>query len=163
MAAMDWRANLEGTVARNLRSLRDAVLSPKAAATSGEKVAELASRAAPVIWLVGKVQAGKVDDYLKGLKRGFVPAAELAKKNGTLVDYQILVNRNQVAPGATVLILEKYADWSQFAPNKERDLKKRAELRKTLPKEESDKLVNGFNGYRTFVDEGSYWGVEFAK
>jgi uncharacterized protein (DUF697 family) len=56
---MDWRANLEGTVARNLRSLRDAVLSPKAAATSGEKVAELASRAAPVIWLVGKVQAGK--------------------------------------------------------------------------------------------------------
>jgi hypothetical protein len=110
-----------------------------------------------------KVQAGKVDDYLKGLKRGFVPAAELAKKNGTLVDYQILVNRNQVAPGATVLILEKYADWSQFAPNKERDLKKRAELRKTLPKEESDKLVNGFNGYRTFVDEGSYWGVEFAK
>ncbi len=35
------------------------VFSPKAAATPDEKVAELASRAAPVIWLIGKVQAGK--------------------------------------------------------------------------------------------------------
>jgi uncharacterized protein (DUF697 family) len=59
MAAMDWRANLEGRVTRSLRGLRDAVLAPKAAEASDEKVAELASRAAPVIWLIGKVQAGK--------------------------------------------------------------------------------------------------------
>jgi uncharacterized protein (DUF697 family) len=59
MAAMDWRANLEGVLTRSWRSVRDTVLSPQAVATPDEKVAELASRTAPVIWLVGKVQAGK--------------------------------------------------------------------------------------------------------
>ena len=59
MAAMDWQASLEGVLARSWRSLRDSVLSPQAVAPPDDKVAELASRTAPLIWLIGKVQAGK--------------------------------------------------------------------------------------------------------
>jgi hypothetical protein len=111
-----------------------------------------------------KVQGGRLDDYLENLKRTFVPGAELAKRNGTLVDYHILVNRNQVAPGATVLVIEQYVDWMAVAPNnRDRDLKERAELRKSLSKVDSDKLMSERNDYRTFIDEGTFWAVEFNK
>ncbi len=59
MADMDWRGTIEGTLARSWESIRDAVLAPKSAAPSDEEVAALASRTAPVIWLIGKVQSGK--------------------------------------------------------------------------------------------------------
>ena len=59
MAVMDWRGNLQDVLARSWQGLRDTVLSPQAIATPDEKVAALASRAAPVIWLIGKVQSGK--------------------------------------------------------------------------------------------------------
>ncbi len=59
MAPLDWRGNLQGVLTRSWQSLRDTVLSPQAIATPDEKVASLASQAAPVIWLIGKVQSGK--------------------------------------------------------------------------------------------------------
>ena len=59
MAVMDWRGTIEGALGRSWESIREAVLSPQAAAPSDEKVALLASEAAPVIWLIGKVQSGK--------------------------------------------------------------------------------------------------------
>ncbi len=59
MAVTDWRGTLQDVLARGWHSLRDTVLSPQAVATPDEKVAALASQAAPVIWLLGKVQSGK--------------------------------------------------------------------------------------------------------
>ena len=59
MAAMDQRRTLQDVLARSWKSLRDTVFSPQAVATPDEKVAALASKAAPVIWLIGKVQSGK--------------------------------------------------------------------------------------------------------
>ncbi len=59
MAVMDWRGRMEGAAALSWSSIREAVLTPEAAAPSDEKVASLASEAAPVIWLLGKVQSGK--------------------------------------------------------------------------------------------------------
>ncbi len=59
MANMDWRGTIEGVAGRSWRSFRETVLAPKAGGPSDEKVASLASQAAPVIWLIGKVQAGK--------------------------------------------------------------------------------------------------------
>jgi len=59
MAPADWRVNLQDVLARSWQGLRDTVLSPQAIATPDEKVAALARQAAPVIWLIGKVQSGK--------------------------------------------------------------------------------------------------------
>ncbi len=55
---MNWRGNLQDAWTRSWQGIRDTVLSPQAA-TPDEKVAELASKTAPVIWLIGKVQSGK--------------------------------------------------------------------------------------------------------
>jgi len=59
MAVMSWRGTIEGALARSWGSIRDAVLMPEAASPTDERVASLASQAAPVIWLLGKVQSGK--------------------------------------------------------------------------------------------------------
>ncbi len=56
---MDWRGTLRDVLARSWQGLRDTVLSPQAIATEDETVAALARRTAPIIWLIGKVQAGK--------------------------------------------------------------------------------------------------------
>src|ERR1700755_269500 len=59
MAVMDWPGKAQETFARNWRWIRDAVLSPEAAYPADEKVADLASQTAPVVWLLGKVPSGK--------------------------------------------------------------------------------------------------------
>jgi uncharacterized protein (DUF697 family) len=59
MAAVNWRRTIEGALAQSWESIRDAVLAPGAVSPSDEEVAALASQAAPVIWLLGKVQSGK--------------------------------------------------------------------------------------------------------
>jgi uncharacterized protein (DUF697 family) len=59
MADMDWRGTIEELAGRGWRNFREIVLSPGGAAASDEKVVSLASQTAPVIWLIGKVQAGK--------------------------------------------------------------------------------------------------------
>ncbi len=56
---MDWRGTIEGALARSWGTIREAVLAPQRAAPTDEKVAALASEAAPVIWLIGKVHSGK--------------------------------------------------------------------------------------------------------
>jgi uncharacterized protein (DUF697 family) len=58
MAVMDWRENMQGALTRGWHSVRDAVLLPEASPID-DKVAGLAIQAAPVIWLLGKVQSGK--------------------------------------------------------------------------------------------------------
>jgi uncharacterized protein (DUF697 family) len=59
MAVLDWRGNIQGVLNRSWQSVREAVLAPEAALPSDDKVAVLASRTAPVVWLLGKVQSGK--------------------------------------------------------------------------------------------------------
>ncbi len=54
---MNWRDNLQNALNRSWQGIRDTVLSPPAGADA--KVVELASAAAPVVWLIGKVQSGK--------------------------------------------------------------------------------------------------------
>jgi uncharacterized protein (DUF697 family) len=56
---MDWPGKVQETLTRNWKSIRDAVLAPEAVSPSDAKVAGLASQAAPIIWLIGKVQSGK--------------------------------------------------------------------------------------------------------
>jgi hypothetical protein len=108
-----------------------------------------------------KVQPNKIDDYLAGLQKSYVPAVENEKKDGSLIDYRIM--RNFSDSDADIVIIEEYASWEVMAPNKERDLRQRAEFRALLPKEQADKIGDEYNNYRTFLDQDSYYSVEFMK
>jgi hypothetical protein len=110
-----------------------------------------------------RVQPDKIDAYLNGLRKTWLPAVELAKKQGRLVDYKILVNKDAGTSGANIIIIEEESDWSEYAPDKQRDLAFRAELRKIVPKQAADAQVEDFDKYRRFVAEGDFWSVEYTK
>jgi uncharacterized protein (DUF697 family) len=59
MAFMNWREKLEGRVSKGWGRIRDAILSPEAGLATEQQVVSLAGEAAPLIWLLGKVQSGK--------------------------------------------------------------------------------------------------------
>ena len=110
-----------------------------------------------------KVEPNKINDYLDGLHKTYVPGIEIAKKNGTIVDYRILRNINSRTGDANIVIIEQYSNWEAVAPNKERDLKALAEFRAILSKDQDEKTGDEYNKYRKFVDEELYWGIEFVK
>ena len=110
-----------------------------------------------------KVEAGKLDDYLVSLKKSYVEQLETEKKNGEVLEYHILVNTNANAAGATIVFLTKYKDWSQLAPNKERDLKELEDFRKTFSKADEQKLGEDRSKFRTFLDQGDYGDITYLK
>lgn len=110
-----------------------------------------------------KVQPSKVDDYLKTLKQTLIPNLEIEKRDGQVLDYKVLVNMNGASAGATVIIMTQFTSLAAMAPDKERDLRQRSEMRKTLPKQESEKINDTRGSYRSFIDGGTYWNVEFGK
>jgi len=110
-----------------------------------------------------KVEAGKLDDYLVGLKKSYVEQLERQKKNGDVVEYHILVNTNANAAGATIVFLTKFKDWSQLAPNKERDLKEQEEFRKAFSKADEQKMGEDRSKFRSFLDEGTYADLTYLK
>jgi hypothetical protein len=110
-----------------------------------------------------KVAPGKLDDYIISLKKSYVEQLELQKKNGEVVEYHILVNTSPNGAGATIVFLTKYKDWSQLAPNKERDLKEQEEFRKIFSKSDEDKLSDDRSKFRTFIDQGFYSDVTYLK
>jgi hypothetical protein len=109
------------------------------------------------------VQPDKIDAYLNGLRTVWLPAVELAKKQGRLVDYKILVNKDAGTAGANVIIIEENTSWAEAAPNRARDLAFRAELQKAIPAQKRQIEVEDFDKYRQFVGEGDYWAVQYIK
>jgi hypothetical protein len=110
-----------------------------------------------------KVEAGKLDDYILGLKKSYADQLERQKKNGDVLDYHILVNTSPNGAGATIVFLTKYKDWNALIPNKERDLKEQDEFRKTISKSDEEKMGEDRSKFRTFLDEGIYSDITYLK
>ena len=110
-----------------------------------------------------KVEAGKLDDYILGLKKSYADQLERQKKNGDVLDYHILVNTSPNGAGATIVFLTKYKDWNALIPNKERDLKEQDEFRKTISKSDEEKMGEDRSKFRTFLDDGTYSDITYLK
>jgi hypothetical protein len=110
-----------------------------------------------------KVQPSKIDDYLLGLRKSWVLAMEIGKKNGTVSAYRILVNRTPVADGPNIILLTEYVDWTSANPDQMRDMATRDEFRKSLSEEQEKTLSQEFDKYRSYVGEGDFWAVQYKK
>jgi hypothetical protein len=109
-----------------------------------------------------KVEPNHVDDYLTGLAKSWVPDQESRKKHGYIRDYFVSVKLNGGA-GANVLLGTVYADMSALEPDKARHDTMHAEALARMSQEESDKMVAGYDKYRTFVSDDIWRPVEFPK
>jgi hypothetical protein len=110
-----------------------------------------------------KVDPNHIDDYLTGLKKTWMPAEELAKKNGIIDQYEILVNVNAANGGANVLLIEHLTSFAMLDPNKKRDQEMQKAIEAQLPKTQADTMVAGFDKYRTFVGNEMWQTIEFTK
>ncbi len=109
------------------------------------------------------VEPSRIDDYLVGLKKTWVPSQEIAKKHG-LVDYyfvQVAVNANTGGPN--VMLGVHYVSMASFDPVKDRDLAMNQEFEKVLPKAEGVTVQAERGKYRAMVGEEMWAGVDFTK
>jgi hypothetical protein len=109
------------------------------------------------------VDPNHIDDYLTGLKKVWVPGEEYAKKQGTIVGYEILVNVNAAGQGPNVLLVEHLPNFAVLDPNKKRDLDTQKAMEALMPKTQQDGMVAGFDKYRTFLASELWQPVEFLK
>jgi len=109
------------------------------------------------------VDPNHIDDYITGLKKVWLPGEEYAKKAGTILSYEILVNVNSSGLGPNVLLVEHLPSFAVLDPNKKRDLEAQKAIEAMAPKSQQDAAVAGFDKYRTFVGADLWQMVEFTK
>jgi len=117
------------------------------------------------VWQVTtvKVDPNHIDDYLVGLKKALIPGMETAKKHGVIDNYFVMVNPNSADDSGNVLIGQHYVSFAAMDPDKTRDTQMQKEALAQMSKEAGQKLTNGFDKYRSFVNETMWTGINFGK
>ncbi|HEX3667306.1 MAG TPA: hypothetical protein VHU23_18940 [Rhizomicrobium sp.] len=109
-----------------------------------------------------KVDPNKIDDYLTGLKKNFIPVMETLKKHGVIDQYLILQKLNGNA-GANVQIVQHYPSAAMLDPDQARDQAIDKEIKARFSKEQSDKIIEGYDKYRTFEADEMWTEVNMSK
>lgn len=109
-----------------------------------------------------KVEPNHIDDYMTGLRKGWVQQQEIAKAHGVIDQYMALVKLNSGA-GANVQLIVHYPSLANLEPDKARDQAMEREALAKASKETVDKAVAEYDKYRTFVSDDIWTGVEFVK
>ena len=108
-----------------------------------------------------KVQPNKIDDYLMGLKQSWMAGCEVNKKQGVLEDCFIYVSENDAAGPFNVLLVQKYVSGAMREPDEARYRKYMEEFRKKIAEDTQNKLVEGYNEFRTFHGEMDFRRIEW--
>ncbi|MGH6878728.1 MAG: hypothetical protein ACREHV_15310 [Rhizomicrobium sp.] len=117
------------------------------------------------VWQVTtvKIDPNHVDEYLVGLKTSLVPDMEMLKKRGVIDNYFVMVNPNSADDSGNVLIGEHFVSFAAMDPDKARDIAMQNETLARMSKEAGTKLTNGFDKYRTFLNESMWTGIDYGK
>ena len=109
-----------------------------------------------------KVDPNHIDDYLVGLKKNWIPLEETLKKHGVIDQYMILQKLNSGA-GANVQLIQHYPTLSQMDPDQARDQAIQKELEAQVSKDASNKVIQGFDKYRSFESDEVWTEVSMTK
>lgn len=109
-----------------------------------------------------KVDPNHIDDYLTGLKKNYVPIMETLKKHGVIDQYLILQKLNGNA-GANVQIVQHFPSAAMLDPDQARDQAIDKEIKARFSKEQSDKIISGYDKYRTFEADEMWTQVDMSK
>jgi hypothetical protein len=109
------------------------------------------------------VEPNKIDDYLTGLKATWVPGEEIAKKQGLIDDYEVMVKLDAMDGKGNVMMAVHHTSFASLDPNKARDQSMEKAMEAVVPKDKSDAAVAGYDKYRHFVGEDIWMPVTFTK
>jgi hypothetical protein len=109
-----------------------------------------------------RVDPNHIDDYLTGLKKGWIPVAETLKKNGVIDQYLILQKLNSGA-GDNIQLIQHFPSLALMDPDKARDQSIEKQIDAVMSKSDSAKMTGSFDKYRTFVSDEIWTEVQYAK
>jgi opacity protein-like surface antigen len=109
-----------------------------------------------------KVDPNHIDDYLTGLKKNFIPILETEKRHGVIDQYMILQKLNGNA-GANIQIVQHYPSAAMLDPDQTRDQAIDKEIKARFSKEQSDKIIQGYDKYRSFEADEMWTQVDMSK
>jgi len=109
------------------------------------------------------VEPSRIDDYLVGLKKTWVPSEEVLKKKGLIDNYRVQVSVNSNTTGPNVVLIEHYVSMAALDPDRERDMALDKEFQKMLPKAEGTAIQADRSKWRTQVSQEMWGDVEFTK
>lgn len=115
------------------------------------------------VWNVAfvKVKANKVDDYLMGLKRTWVPSCEEGKKAGVTVECSIFVSETIQNRDFNVMLVIKQPSASVNDPDAARYAKINAALEAKLAEDQRDKIVENYDTIRSFFGDQDFRRVNW--
>ncbi|HEY2444972.1 MAG TPA: hypothetical protein VGI20_04465 [Rhizomicrobium sp.] len=116
------------------------------------------------VWQVTtiRVDPNHIDDYLVGLRKGWVPSMEILKKHGIIDQYIILQKLNSAA-GDNIQLIQHFVSGAVMDPDKNRDVAIQKEMEAQMSKAASAKMTGGFDKYRTFVSDDMWTEVKMVK
>jgi len=110
-----------------------------------------------------KVDPNRIDEYVTGLKKEWVPGREVAKKHGLIDSYTILVKINSADGSGNVVLVQHIPNTSALDPDQARDQLVQQEEYAAVPKAVGMEMVKDFNNYRTFVGDDYYQELTYTK
>jgi hypothetical protein len=108
-----------------------------------------------------KVNPNRIDDYLEGLKQTWQSGCEISKKMGTVLDCAIYLSDTGANRDFNMFLVMKYPGGASSDPNEAQFKEFQAEMRKRLEEAKQDKIVQGYEEFRTFFGEQNFRKIEF--
>ena len=115
------------------------------------------------VWSVTtvKVDSNMGDAYLEGLRHTWAAGNEVSVKLGHMESYTIFVSDQPASGEFNMLLLVKFANTSDLAPNKERYEAFMKEWGKARSKESTEFAQKNYPGMRTITGEYNFREVKF--
>lgn len=108
-----------------------------------------------------KVNPNRIDDYLEGLKQTWQSGCEIGKKQGTVLDCFVYVSENTAQRDYNMILVQKFPSGASSDPNEAQYKEFMTQMRAKLAEDAQDKLVEGYEEFRTFFDEQNFRRIEF--
>jgi hypothetical protein len=108
-----------------------------------------------------KVNPNRIDDYLEGLKQTWVSGCEIGKKQGTVVGCFVYLSETAANRDFNMVLVMQLPDAASSDPNAEQFKAFQTAMRAQLAEEKQDKLVEGYEEFRTFFGEQNFREIQF--
>jgi hypothetical protein len=106
------------------------------------------------------VNPNRIDDYLEGLNQTWKTGCEIGKKQGTVLECGIYLSENAANRDFNMMLVMKYPSAAITDPNPELFKKFQAEMRAKLEEAKQDKIVAGYEEFRTFWGEMNFRRID---
>jgi hypothetical protein len=108
-----------------------------------------------------KVNPGKFNDYLDGLRQTWLPGCEIGKKLGTIVSCSIWASETMRNQDFNMILVMTRASGAVSDPDEAMYNKFMAEMRAKLAEDKQNKIVEGYSEMRSFFGEQDFRQVKF--